>query len=110
MPVNNNHIENLIRPWAMGRQACPFAGSELTGPPAAVVMSLGQSARLNGHAPWVYLKDALMRLPTHLHSRIENLPPQSLASSALRRRSTFDSAPYLSGALLPARIKNPFIG
>lgn len=49
--IDNNHIENLMRPWAMGRKAWLFAGSELAGQRAAVVMSLVQSARLNGHEP-----------------------------------------------------------
>jgi len=38
-------------------------------------MSLVQSARLNGHDPWVYLKDVLERLPTHPNCRIEELLP-----------------------------------
>ena len=64
VPVDNNHCENLIRPWAMGRKAWLFAGSELAGQRSAVVMSLIQSARLNGHDPWAYRKDVLERLPT----------------------------------------------
>ena len=75
VPVDNNHIENLMRPWAMGRRAWLFAGSELAGQRAAVVMSLVQSAKLNGHDPWAYLKDVLERLPTHLNSRIEEMLP-----------------------------------
>ena len=73
--IDNNHLENLIRPWAMGRRAWLFAGSELTGQRAAVVMSLLQSAKLHGHDPWAYLKDALTRLPSHMNSRIEELLP-----------------------------------
>ena len=75
VPIDNNHIENLMRPWAMGRKAWLFAGSELAGQRAAVVMSLVQSAKLNGHDPWAYLKDVLTRLPTHMNSRIEELLP-----------------------------------
>ena len=47
----------------MGRKAWMFVGSELAGQRAAIVMSLVQSARLNGHDPWVYLRDVLQRLP-----------------------------------------------
>ena len=43
--VDNNHIENLMRPWAMGRKAWLFAGSELAGKRAAMVMSLVQCKR-----------------------------------------------------------------
>ena len=41
----------------------------------AAVMSLVQSARMNGHDPYAYLKDVLTRLPTHRASRIEELLP-----------------------------------
>ena len=73
--IDNNHIENLVRPWAMGRKAWLFAGSELAGQRAAVVMSLLQSAKLHGHDPWAYLKDVLTRLPSHMNSRIDELLP-----------------------------------
>ena len=38
-------------------------------------MSLIQSAKLNGHDPYRYLKDMLERLPTQPASRIEELLP-----------------------------------
>ncbi|MGH7461637.1 MAG: IS66 family transposase [Longimicrobiales bacterium] len=75
VPIDNNHCENLIRPWALGRRNWLFAGSELAGQRAAIVTSLLQSAKLNGHDPWAYLRDVLTRLPTHLNSRIDELLP-----------------------------------
>lgn len=81
---HNNHLENLLRPWAMGRKAWLFAGSELAGQRAAIVMSLVQSARINGHDPWVYLKDVLERLPTHPFRRIEELLPHRWKAPAER--------------------------
>jgi hypothetical protein len=38
-------------------------------------MSLIQSAKLNGHDPYRYLKDVLQRLPTQPTSRPEQLLP-----------------------------------
>jgi transposase len=73
--VDNNHIENLMRPWAMGRKAWLFAGSEMGGERAAAMMSLLQSAKLNGHEPLAYLTDVLTRLPSHPNNRIEELLP-----------------------------------
>ena len=75
VPIDNNFIERQIKPWAMGRRAWLFCGSELAGPRAAIVMSLVQSAKLNGHDPWAYLRDVLERLPSHPNSRIEELLP-----------------------------------
>jgi transposase len=75
VPIDNNHIENLIRPITLGRNNWLFAGSERAGKRAAAVQSLIQSARLNGLDPYVYLKDVLERLPTHKASAIEALLP-----------------------------------
>lgn len=73
--MENNHLENLSRPWAMGRKVWLFAGSELAGQRGAVVMSLVHSAKLHGHDPHAYLRDILQRLTTHLNSRIDELLP-----------------------------------
>ena len=59
----------------MGRRAWLFAGSELAGQRAAMVMSLVQSAKLCGHNPHTYLRDVLQRLPRHLASRLDELLP-----------------------------------
>lgn len=75
VPLDNNHVENLIRPWALGRRNWLFIGSQLAGERAAAIMSLLQSAKLNGHDPWAYLKDVLTRLPTQLNSKLEELLP-----------------------------------
>ena len=75
VPSDNNYVENRIRPWALGRRNWLFIGSQLAGERAAVVMSLLQSAKHNGHEPWAYLKDVLTRLPTQLNSQIEELLP-----------------------------------
>lgn len=73
--LDNNHLERQIKPWAMGRRAWQFVGSELAGQRAAVIMSLVQSARMNGHDPWAYLRDVLQRLPALPNSRLAELLP-----------------------------------
>ncbi len=75
LPIDNNWIENQIRPIAVGRGNWLFAGSLRAGQRAAAIMSLIQSARLNGHDPYAYLKDVLTRLPTHKASQIADLLP-----------------------------------
>lgn len=75
VPIDNNWCENQIRPWALGRKNWLFAGSLRSGKRAAAIMSLIQSARLNGHDPYAYLKDVLTRLPTQRASEIEELLP-----------------------------------
>jgi len=75
LPIDNNWIENQIRPIAIGRNNWLFAGSLRAGQRAAAVMSLIQSAKLNGHDPYAYLKDVLARLPTQKNSQIAELLP-----------------------------------
>jgi hypothetical protein len=75
LPADNNRVENLIRPIALGRSNWLFAGSLRAGKRAANIMSLLHTARINGHEPHAYLKDVLERLPTHPANRIEELLP-----------------------------------
>ena len=82
LPIDNNHLENRIRPVALGRSNWLFAGSLRAGQRAAAIMSLTQSAKLNGHDPYIYLKDVLERLPTQSASRLEELLPHQWRPSA----------------------------
>lgn len=75
LSIDNNRVENLIRPIALGRKNWLFAGSLRAGQRAAAIMSLLHTARLNGHDPYQYLKDVLERLPTQPHSRLKELLP-----------------------------------
>jgi transposase len=75
LPVDNNWLENRIRPVTLGRGNWMFAGSLRAGQRSAVIISLIQSAKLNGHDPYRYLKDVLQRLPTHPASRLQDLLP-----------------------------------
>ena len=59
----------------IGRSNWLFAGNLRASQRAAEAMSLVQSARMNGHDPYAYLKDMLTRLPTQRAHRIEELLP-----------------------------------
>ena len=83
LPIDNNWVENRIRPVALGRANWLFAGSLRAGQRAAAVMSLIQSAKLNGHDPYRYLKDVLARLPTQPNRRIDELLPHRWTAVAV---------------------------
>ena len=68
-------MENRIRPVALGRANWLFAGSLRAGQRAAAIMSLIQSAKLNGHDVFAYMKDVLERLPIWPNNRIDELLP-----------------------------------
>jgi hypothetical protein len=67
LPIDNNWVENQIRPIALGRSNWLFAGSLRAGKRAAAVMSLIHSARINGLDPYAYIRDVLERLPLQPH-------------------------------------------
>jgi hypothetical protein len=68
-PIDNNPVENQIRGWAPGRSNWLFAGLLRSGNRAAAIMSLIQSARMNGCYPYAYIKDVLTRPPAQRGSR-----------------------------------------
>jgi hypothetical protein len=84
LPIDNNWVENQIRPIALGRSNWLFAGSLRAGQRAAAIMSLVHSARINGHEPHAYLKDVMERLPTQQASRIGELLPHRWQPSPIR--------------------------
>ena len=75
LPIDNNPVENAIRPIALGKKNWLFAGSERAGKRAAAIQSLFATARLNGIEPAAWLKDTLEKLPTWPNSRIDELLP-----------------------------------
>ena len=77
VPIDNNAVENSIRPLAIGRRNWLFVGSQQAGERAAVMLSLIESAKLNGHDPWAYLKDVFERLPTLKNRDLELLLPHN---------------------------------
>ena len=75
VPIDNNAVENAIRPLALGRRNWLFVGSQQAGERAANIMSLIETAKLHGHDPWAYLKDVFERLPTLKNSELESILP-----------------------------------
>ena len=75
LPIDNNHDEQQIRPWATGRKNWLFAGTLAAGKRAAAITSLIQTAKVNGLDPYKYIKDVLERLPTQRASQIAELLP-----------------------------------
>jgi len=75
LPIDNNPVENNIRPIALGKKNWLFAGSERAGRRAAAIQSLLATAKLNGIDPDAWLRTTLEKLPTWPNSRIVELLP-----------------------------------
>ena len=75
LPIDNNPVENVIRPIALGRKNWLFSGSARAGERAAAIQSLLGTAKLNGLDPAAWLKETLEKLPAWPNSRIDELLP-----------------------------------
>lgn len=63
LQIDNNWIENGIRPTAIGKKNYLFVGGETTGQRAAIIYTLVECASRCGHPVETYLADVLERLP-----------------------------------------------
>ena len=73
--IDNNLIENKIRPLALGRKNYLFAGSRQGAQRAAMLYSFFGSCREAGVNEREWLHDVLLRIGAHPISRIEKLLP-----------------------------------
>ena len=73
--IDNNLVENAIRPTAVGKKNWLFFGSEEAGQRSAVMYTLFENCRLHGVEPYTYLKDLLERLPRTTNQQVAQLTP-----------------------------------
>lgn len=79
--IDNNLVENAIRPTAIGKKNWLFIGSEDAGWRSAVIYSLIESCRSRGIDPYEYLRDILTRLPSMTNWQIAGITPRAWAES-----------------------------
>ncbi len=68
MEIDNNLVENAIRPTAIGKKNWLFFGSADAGHSSAIHYTLLETCRKLGINPNEYLRDILPRLP-HMTNR-----------------------------------------
>lgn len=76
LKIDNNPVENAIRPVAIGRKNYLFAGSHDAAQRAAMVYSLFATCRMQGINPYTWLKDVLQRMHLYKANEIFFLLPQ----------------------------------
>lgn len=75
--IDNNPVENVIRPVAIGRKNYLFAGSHEAAQRAAMIYSLFATCRLNNINPYEWLKNVLERIHLYTTSNMAELLPQN---------------------------------
>lgn len=75
--IDNNLVENSIRPLALGRKNYLFAGSHESAQRSAVMYSLLGTCKILGINPYNWLTDVFNRIKDHPIKRISELLPQN---------------------------------
>uniref|UniRef100_UPI000248E806 IS66 family transposase n=1 Tax=Aquimarina agarivorans TaxID=980584 RepID=UPI000248E806 len=73
--LDNNLIENAIRPMAIGRKNYLFCGSHKAAQNAAMLYSFFGSCKIQNINPREWLEDTLQRIPDHSILKLEELLP-----------------------------------
>lgn len=73
--IDNNLVENAIRPTALGKKNWLFFGEADAGERGAIHYTIIESCRRRGVEPFAYLKDVLTRLPLMTNKQVPELLP-----------------------------------
>ena len=81
--IDNNLVENAIRPTALGKKNWLFMGDADAGERGAILYTVIESCRRRGIDPYGYLKNVLTRLPNMTNHQIHEVIPSAWAKTPL---------------------------
>lgn len=79
--IDNNLVENAIRPTAIGKKNWLFMGEAGAGQRGAIIYTLIESCRRRKIDPYAYLRDVLLRLPHMTNHQIPEITPARWSKS-----------------------------
>jgi len=79
--IDNNPVENAIRPTAIGKKNWLFIGEAEAGPRSAILFTIIEACRSRGIDPQTYLRDVLTKLPTLTNRQIKDVTPEAWAKT-----------------------------
>lgn len=79
--IDNNPVENAIRPTAVGKKNWLFIGEAEAGERSAIFFTLIEACRSRGIDPQTYLREVLTRLPTMTNRQIKDVTPEAWAKA-----------------------------
>jgi hypothetical protein len=82
--IDNNLVENAIRPTALGKKNWLFMGDADAGERGAIIYTVMESCRRRGIDPYAYLKDVLTRLPRMTNRQIPEVTPEAWSKARLQ--------------------------
>jgi transposase len=79
--IDNNPVENAIRPTAIGKKNWLFIGEAEAGQRSAILFTIIEACRSRGIDPQTYLREVLTRLPTLTNRQIKDVTPEAWAKA-----------------------------
>ena len=79
--IDNNLVENAIRPTAIGKKNWLFVGDAEAGERSAIIYTIIESCRRRHLDPYAYLKEVLTRLPHLTNRQIPEVTPEARSKS-----------------------------
>jgi hypothetical protein len=90
--IDNNFVENAIRPSAIGKKNWLFIGGAEAGKKTAILYTVLESCRRRGIDPLAYLHDVLTRLPRATNRNVHELTPENWAKALAASRRQYAAA------------------
>ena len=87
LEIDNNLVENAIRPSAVGKKNWLFIGDADAGERGAILYTIVESCRRRGLNPFDYLREVFTRLPLMSNWQVKNITPESWANDKSRNAS-----------------------
>ena len=90
--IDNNLVENAIRPSAIGKKNWLFIGAAEAGKKTAILYTIVESCRRRGIDPLAYLHDVLTRLPRYTNHTVHELTPENWAKARAASQKQYAAA------------------
>ena len=84
LEIDNNLVENAIRPTAVGKKNWLFIGDATAGERSAIIYTIIECCRRRGLDPFAYLRDVFTRLPSMTNWQVKDLTPAAWAKAQQR--------------------------
>lgn len=81
LEIDNNLVENAIRPTAIGKKNWMFFGSADAGQRSAIIYTIIENCRFHCIDPYAYLCDVLTRLPGMTNHQVAEITPKAWANA-----------------------------
>jgi transposase len=77
LEIDNNLVENAIRPTAIGKKNWLFIGEAAAGERGAIIYTIIEACRRRNLDPFAYLRDVFTRLPAMTNWQVKDITPEA---------------------------------